>query len=173
MKLLKIIVEYVKSCRAFYKALFVTIISVFFSLLPLLIVILYNLIKEQSYFMGITFALGMSFVYSLVTPGLLGIIKEQEYKMVHKGIHLIVSIIILVLFVISIIFECPLFKEGMQTSTCSFVIVLFLLSTCLLFYGTYRDEKKNSRNLFDDDIREQTLMKKYSKNISQGDVNNE
>ena len=88
------IVEYLKSCKICYKALFITIISIFLSLLPLLIVFLCNLIRNESYFTGITFALGMSFIYSLIIPGLIGIIKEQEYKMIHKGFHLIISIIV-------------------------------------------------------------------------------
>ena len=167
------IVEYLKSCKICYKALFITIISIFLSLLPLLIVFLCNLIRNENYFTGITFALGMSFIYSLIIPGLIGIIKEKEYKMLHKGIHLIISIIVLVLFVISIILECPLVKNGTYTSACIIVIGLFIFSSCLLFYGTYRDEKKNLGDVFYTDIKEQENMKKYSKNIQQEEHNNE
>lgn len=167
------LIEYLKSCKICYKALFITLISIFLSLLPLLIVFLCNLIRNESYFTGITFALGMSFIYSLIIPGLIGIIKEQEYKMLHKGFHLIISIIVLVLFVISIIFECPLIQNGIHTSAFIIVVGLFIFSSCLLFYGTYRDEKKNLGDVFYIDIKEQESMKKYSKNIQQEEHNNE
>ncbi len=115
----------------------------------------------------------MSFIYSLIIPGLIGIIKEQEYKMLHKGFHLIISIIVLVLFVISIIFECPLIQNGIYTSAFIIVVSLFIFSSFLLFYGTYRDEKKNLGDVFYIDIKEQESMKKYSKNIQQEEHNNE
>ena len=93
--------------------------------------------------------------------------------MLHKGFDLIISIIVLELFVVSIIIECRLIEKG--SYTCAFIIVvsLFIFSSFLLFYGTYRDEKKNLGDVFYIDIKEQESMKKYSKNIQQEEHNNE
>lgn len=166
--------ENLKSCTAIHKAGFVTLISIFFSLLPLIIVFLCNIIRQKFYFSGITFALGMSFIYSLIIPGILGIIKESEYKMIHKGIHIIMSFIILVIYVIAIIFEKPLFENGVINYTfVKFIVSLFIIAAFLLFYCTYRDEKKGINMFNENDKANQDKIKKYSQNLNSKENNHE
>jgi len=165
-------IEYIKSCNPFFNAIFVTILSLFFAILPAFVVMIFNLFSKKQILESISFAVAMSFIYSLIVPGFIGTIKKNTYGMLHKGCHIILSLLILVLMVVSIQLHCPLYSEKDQH-----LLPLFLFSLSfaffLLFYSTYRDEKDSIGNIFDqNDYKKQNIIKKFSINLrSEGNDN--
>lgn len=167
-------IEYFKECSDFLNALFVTILSLFFAVLPALVVIIFNLFLKKQILESISFAVAMSFIYSLIVPGFIGTIKKNTYGMVHKGLHVILSILILVFMVVAILLNCPLYSEINKNSLPLYTFSISLLfAFFLLFYSSYQDEKDSIGDIFNtNDSKKQDKIKMFSDNLKTKETKN-
>ena len=85
-----------KCANAFYTAF----ITIFLTILPIAVNIIYNLFNSETWHTSITYAVAMSFLYSLIIPGFLGISSKSSYGKIHKAFQILSGITILSLYVL-------------------------------------------------------------------------
>lgn len=117
---------------------------------------------------GVSLSLFICLIYSLITPGLVGMIKRNNYNILHKSI-IVISVVVLVLFMGITLEKSSVIQQKNQY----FEIYILLIAFILLFFNTYKEEKDNSMLLEKSDKNVQKYLIKYSKNLNSEDTNNE
>ena len=107
-------------------------------------------------------------IYSLITPGLVGMIRRDDYNILHKSI-IVISVVILVLFMGLTLEKSSIIQQKNQY----FEIYIIIMAFILLFFNTYKEEKDNSTLFEKNDRKSQNNLIKYSKNLNPEDANNE
>lgn len=157
-----------KCANAFYTAF----ITIFLTILPIAVNIIYNLFNSETWHTSITYAVAMSFLYSLIIPGFLGISSKSSYGKIHKAFQILSGITILSLYVLSIVKNVPLFDNKNEWYFKSFLISA-VLAVVLLYWSAIQDEYDNNPTeiIQNSDTKEQEDIKKQSQHSRGG--NNE
>ena len=150
------------------KTIITTIVLTILTVLPICPIVYRNICNDEYVLFGVSVSLFICLIYSLITPGLVGMIKRNNYNILHKSI-IVIFVVILVLFM-----GLTLEKSSVIRLTNQYLeIYVFILAFILLFFNTYKEEKDNSSLLEKSDKNVQKSLIKYSKNLNPEDTNNE
>lgn len=153
-------------------AFFVTFITILLTILPIVFNIAYNLFCSEVWHSSITYAVAMSFLYSLIIPGFIGISNKTSYGKMHKAFQILSGIVIFSLYVLSIAKNASLFDNENEWYWTSFLYSA-VLAIILLYWSAIQDEYDNNPNkiIQNSDERQQKDIIKHSQHNSGG--NNE
>ena len=115
----------------------------------------------------------MSFTYSLIVPGFIGLFSKNTYGKIHKTILGITGLFLMGLYTIAIVLNKLLFDN------CKYYLhtfeVMLIVSVLLLFWTAYRDETDKNADgiIYESDNKIQKELKNKSKNNKDYGGNNE
>lgn len=150
------------------KTIITTVLLVILTILPICPVIYRNIHSSLYVLNGVSLSLFICLIYSLITPGLVGMIRRDDYNILHKSI-IVISVVILVLFMGLTLEKSSIIQQKNQY----FEIYIIIMAFILLFFNTYKEEKDNSTLFEKNDRKAQNNLIKYSKNLNPEDINNE
>lgn len=154
-------------------ALHTTIVSIILTILPIFLNIVYNVFLNNTWHSNITYAVAMSFAYSLIVPCFIGLFSKNTYRKIHKTILGITGLFLMGLYTIAIVLNKLLF-DNCKYYLYSFEVML-ILSVALLFWTAYRDETDKNADaiIYESDNNIQIELKNKSKNNKDYGGNNE
>ncbi len=79
------------------KTIIAAVVLTVLTILPVCPIIYRNFQNNLYVLNGISLSLFICLIYSLITPGLVGMIKRDDYNILHKSI-IVISVVILVFF---------------------------------------------------------------------------
>lgn len=149
-------------------AIIVVAVLLFFTVLPISPIIFRNIQLKQYILSGLTLSLYISLLYSLVTPGLVGIVRRNDYNNFHKSI--------IIIFAAALVFYMGYLQERatiIQIQNQYYEIFITITVIILLFFNSYKEEVDTSSILEREDKKMQGNIVKYSKNLKLEDIDDE
>lgn len=150
------------------KSIITTIVLTLLTILPICPIIYRNTQNGKYLLNGVSLSLFICLIYSLITPGIVGVIKRNDYNILHKSI-IVISVVILVFFMGFTLEDSSIIRYRNQYFECYVLFVAIIL----LFFNTYKEEQGNSNFFEENDKNLQKNLIKYSKNLNSEGTNNE
>lgn len=150
------------------KSIITTIVLTLLTTLPICPIIYRNTQNREYLLNGVSLSLFICLIYSLITPGIVGVIKRNDYNILHKSI-IVISVVILVFFMGLTLEDSSIIRYQNQYFECYVLFVALIL----LFFNTYKEEQGNSNFFEENDKNLQKNLIKYSKNLNSEGTNNE
>lgn len=143
------------------KAIIITFVLLCLTILPISPTLYSNICSQKYCLYGVQFSLFVCLLYSLVTPGIVGIIRKEDINIIHKSFTILFTLLLVLILGITLDREIQI-----VTLNKYFELWLLLFAIILLFFSSYKDEKDSIGDLFNkSDAQKQSKISDFSTNL--------